>query len=79
VAIDILWRIGGSAAAAHNVGAVLKMRILSLVIACAAVSAAGASDRGLELAPPDTKAVFGLRVKGIAESALFKDAAVRRR
>ncbi len=51
------------------------MRILSLLIACAAAGAASASDPALELAPPDTKAVFGLRVKGIAESALFKDAA----
>jgi len=53
----------------------LKMRILSLLIVCAAASTAGASDLALELAPPDTKAVFGLRVKAIVESTLFKDAA----
>ena len=55
------------------------MRILSLLIACAAATTAGASDLALELAPPDTKAVFGLRVKGIVESELFKGPSRARR
>ncbi|MEO8368156.1 MAG: hypothetical protein ABI806_03080 [Candidatus Solibacter sp.] len=48
---------------------------MSILIACASASGALASDPALELAPPDTKAVFGLRVKGIVESELFQGAA----
>ncbi|MEO8595076.1 MAG: hypothetical protein ABI759_17280 [Candidatus Solibacter sp.] len=46
-----------------------------LLLACAAVRMGSAADLDLNLAPPGTKAVFGARVKGIADAPLFKAAA----
>jgi hypothetical protein len=44
------------------------------LVALAAARFAAAGDLSLNLLPPDTKVVFGVRVSAITESVLFKDA-----
>src|SRR5260370_35094795 len=45
-----------------------------VLVALAAVRLVAAADSGMDFLPADTKAVFGIHVSAIVESAIFKDA-----